>query len=398
MSFEPQKFFIGVMDFFSILLPGAILTWLFKDPVLAILSDEDGAAALDGAEAWIAFGIISYLAGHLLFLIGSWLDLVYDLLRRRTINRQIERALRGDDVSPRFVRAMVWLVFKRERDLAVARAGDIKEQALDPLSAANAVNTYQWSKAFLNAESPSALAAVQRVEADSKFFRCFTVLLLVLLLLWWWWQPHPVIAVVVLLVLLPLSFWRFMDQRFKATNQAYWFVIAITAQSAGKTEEQPDEPAKTRESEPGAGGVVYRERSGRIEYLLVEAKERKRRWAPPHGPMERGEKPRRAAVRHVHEQTGVWAAPEEDLGPHSWQIDDDTVTAGFFLMRHLANGVADDRRSRAWLPLEDACARASQEQITSLLIQADRRLELAKNEVPGSSSRRTQDPAAKTSG
>jgi hypothetical protein len=28
MNFDPQKLFIGLMDFFSILLPGALLTWL----------------------------------------------------------------------------------------------------------------------------------------------------------------------------------------------------------------------------------------------------------------------------------------------------------------------------------------------------------------------------------
>jgi len=31
MNFEPQKFFIGLMDFFSILLPGALLTYLLMD-------------------------------------------------------------------------------------------------------------------------------------------------------------------------------------------------------------------------------------------------------------------------------------------------------------------------------------------------------------------------------
>jgi hypothetical protein len=30
MNFEPQKFFIGLMDFFSILLPGALLTYLLR--------------------------------------------------------------------------------------------------------------------------------------------------------------------------------------------------------------------------------------------------------------------------------------------------------------------------------------------------------------------------------
>jgi hypothetical protein len=38
MSFEPEKFFIGLMDFFSILLPGALLTYL--------VMDETGSAVL----------------------------------------------------------------------------------------------------------------------------------------------------------------------------------------------------------------------------------------------------------------------------------------------------------------------------------------------------------------
>lgn len=33
MNLEPLKFFIGLMDFFSILLPGALLTCLLMDEV-----------------------------------------------------------------------------------------------------------------------------------------------------------------------------------------------------------------------------------------------------------------------------------------------------------------------------------------------------------------------------
>jgi hypothetical protein len=33
MNFEPQKFFIGMMNFFSILLPGSLLTWLLMGVV-----------------------------------------------------------------------------------------------------------------------------------------------------------------------------------------------------------------------------------------------------------------------------------------------------------------------------------------------------------------------------
>lgn len=37
MNFEPQKFFIGLMDFFSILLPGALLSWLLMGEVGSVV-------------------------------------------------------------------------------------------------------------------------------------------------------------------------------------------------------------------------------------------------------------------------------------------------------------------------------------------------------------------------
>lgn len=41
MNFEPQKLFIGLMNFFSILLPGALLTWLLMGEVgPAMLGDR----------------------------------------------------------------------------------------------------------------------------------------------------------------------------------------------------------------------------------------------------------------------------------------------------------------------------------------------------------------------
>lgn len=40
MTFDPQKLFIGLMDFFSILLPGALLTYLLMDDVGPILLGE----------------------------------------------------------------------------------------------------------------------------------------------------------------------------------------------------------------------------------------------------------------------------------------------------------------------------------------------------------------------
>ena len=51
MNFDPQKFFIGLMDFFSILLPGALLTYLLIGEVGPVVLG-DRYAKLVGAEAW----------------------------------------------------------------------------------------------------------------------------------------------------------------------------------------------------------------------------------------------------------------------------------------------------------------------------------------------------------
>lgn len=44
--------------------------------------------------AWAAFLFASYLFGHLVFLLGSWLDEFYDWARHHTLNTQIALLLR----------------------------------------------------------------------------------------------------------------------------------------------------------------------------------------------------------------------------------------------------------------------------------------------------------------
>ena len=90
MSFEPQIFFIGLMDFFSILPPGALLACLLMGEVGPVVLG-DRYVQLVGAQAWAAFLFASHLFGHLVFLLGSWVDDFYDWPRRHTLIAQIAR-------------------------------------------------------------------------------------------------------------------------------------------------------------------------------------------------------------------------------------------------------------------------------------------------------------------
>ena len=53
MNFNPQNFF-GLMDFFSILLPGALLTYLLMDEVGPVVLGSR-YTQLAGAQVWAAF-------------------------------------------------------------------------------------------------------------------------------------------------------------------------------------------------------------------------------------------------------------------------------------------------------------------------------------------------------
>ena len=151
------------MDFFSILLPGALLTYLLMGEVGPVVLGYEKYQAITGAEGVAVFIVTSYLLGHIVFLLGAWwLDELYDWVRRYTLNKQIVLLARRGRLLSRFARALIWLLFKRERNLAVDRAGKIKEKMLRGLAAKNAVNTFQWSKAVLNIDSPASLAVVQR--------------------------------------------------------------------------------------------------------------------------------------------------------------------------------------------------------------------------------------------
>ena len=141
MPVEPQKFYIGVIDFFSILLPGALLTYLLKDGVGPRIF---GASyhRIAGTEGWVVFLVSSYLLGHFSFLLGSWLfdDPVYDRIRGPSYEQQIRRLAKGKKLSSVLARWLAARFITRVSEQAVNQAVRIKEHYLDPLHASSTIN------------------------------------------------------------------------------------------------------------------------------------------------------------------------------------------------------------------------------------------------------------------
>ena len=383
MNFEPQKFFVGLIDFFSVLLPGSIVAFLLNAsgapaPLL------DALRSMEGSKGVAAFLVASYLLGHFIFLLGAWLDDAYDAARRVSRAVQIRRLAFRGRLTPRWQRALLWLAFRGEDDGAVNRAAEIKASFLDRLHARTTVNTFQWAKLHLSSEWPDALAVVQRFEADQKFFRSLSVVLLLVLLLavgsvavmaldgrdqppvvW----RQVITAIVLAVPLLILALWRYAEQRMKATRQAYWAVISLEARLARialpARAPRPDQPTH-------AGGIVYRTTERGVQYLLVEAKNDPRTWVLPKGHIERGEHPRVTAVREVLEETGVWAGIRGDgLDPIAYTGNGEEIRARYFLMEFLEQGrPADPDREHTWMG-KDAAVAALLEPSAGLILRAE---------------------------
>jgi len=373
MDIAPEKFFIGLVDFFSILLPGALLTYLLKDDAGACVLGPERYSRLAGTEGWAVFLFISYLAGHFIFLIGSWVldDHVYDPLRGATYIQLVKRLAEGKRLSPLARRLAGW-VFKEDVDDALRQVERIKRRQLAGLPGRSGINTFQWSKATLALNHAEALATVQRFEADSKFFRSFIIVLCVLIP----WElvsrrSEPVVAMLILIagaILFLLAFWRYKDQRVKATNQAYWFMITLEGGRAPAPETlQNEEKVLTR-----AGGVVVRRANNHLEYLLVQAKKNPQEWVLPKGHIEAGEPMPETAVREVREETGVWARIIDQLDDKSFTLNGEDVRVRFYLMEFQREEEPEEPgRDHLWLPLESAVSKATHEQSKELLSLAD---------------------------
>ncbi len=345
MNFEPQKFFIGLIDFFSILLPGALLTYVLKEN--GALSLFGNSFTIEESEGLAVFLFSSYLLGHFIFLIGAFFldDYVYDNIRNHTPAKQIEKIVKEKSVSNWFLRFLAGIFFTNYIDASIKKILKIKEYYLGPLDATSSINAFQWSKVRLNLEYPGVLTTIQRFEADSKFFRSFVVVLLVLL-------PFVIIngewgIIVISILMIVFALWRYINQRAKSIMQTYWHIITI---EANKTNGYRHVAVEHEDDITHAGGVVYKIEKNETKYLLVQAKNKPNEWVLPKGHIEQDESIEKAAVREIWEEAGVWAFIERPLKVVHLTVKDKKIPVQFYLMKKLTESikVKNDERKKKW--------------------------------------------------
>lgn len=198
MSFNPNTFYIGIIDLFAILLPGAIvvlaLNYYSQSYVEGFLQTNSNSSFYK--SFLLLFG--SYLFGHIVSQLSAYFDAVYDWNRKRTI---------GKDKR-----------LKKVKEIRVHQYGNNKEDM-------QLVNTFDWSVYKLQLEFPTAIEEIERYTADSKFFRgLFLIMAIMMIVLLIQGQPLPALNC---LFLATFSCMRYFRKRDKAISTAYKHVIFI---------------------------------------------------------------------------------------------------------------------------------------------------------------------------
>jgi hypothetical protein len=256
---KPSEFFIDVLDLFAVILPGAIVTFALR-AVLPLLPTSLGASifechALTGPPGWLAFGIASYVVGHIIFSLSARLDSIYDSLEGSRVSDALYEAVtkireKQEDAvraatsgaqgsAARSLGAIPWYLSPLAF-VVQARRADFGGGEAAPDHAMNALRT---SLSTLQMRHPGALTEVRRLEADSKFFR--SAVLLLFCFFWflvgrnvWLAVRHDVrgcigdfVSAVICWWFTRLSFARYCEQRKKSVERAYQLLVTSVAVS-----------------------------------------------------------------------------------------------------------------------------------------------------------------------
>jgi hypothetical protein len=209
---KPADFFIGVTDFFAVLLPGAALVYLLQPRVLA------GAPLAwlptTPTQAWVMFLVLAYIAGHLLHAFGSWL---------------LDKYINGRLYLPRFRPSHVRAAKLAKDPSALRKDTDAAETLLARVCLTTEIdstgtNYYDWCLSDVRVRSPAGATEVDRLQGDSKFFRSMVFVFLVAALVGFreaMWVSFGAVA------LTAFALWRFCDLRWTATKRVYEYYLLL---------------------------------------------------------------------------------------------------------------------------------------------------------------------------
>ncbi len=109
-------------------------------------------------------------------------------------------------------------------ELAFQCASKIKHLFLSEIER-KTVNTYQWSTSILTTMYPEAMIEVNRLVADSKFFRSIVVIIPIISAIFFE-SGNYYLSSIVLIFIIP-CYLRYYDRRLKSTTRAYQYIVML---------------------------------------------------------------------------------------------------------------------------------------------------------------------------
>jgi len=213
---KPSDFFLGVIDFFGVLLPGAFIVYLLQP----IIGTDITAMWLPTSptQGWVVFLVLAYIVGHLLHAVGSWLldEYVYGKLYLplwRSSHSQAAKLVRQDNPSA---------LHENKEAASTLLARVYLTTDANP----QGTNYYDWCLSDVRMNSPAGATEVDRVQADSKFFRSMVFVFLVAGFIGLgkclvWWVSAGALALAV------FAIWRFCKLRWTATKRVYEYYLLL---------------------------------------------------------------------------------------------------------------------------------------------------------------------------
>lgn len=161
-SVNPANLYVGVVELFSILLPGAILTFLLcwtpflSKHIVATEFTHNRPPDIPGIRA-IAFAVVSYVTGHFLRALGYFVMVpLFEDYHARSLEKRRRSTAEPINQPP-------------------PAATRLKTKINDIVGAENSPEErFRWSMAYLSYYSPQATARLDSLDAACKFFRNLT--------------------------------------------------------------------------------------------------------------------------------------------------------------------------------------------------------------------------------
>ena len=152
MSDTPGDYYIGIVDFFGVLVPGAVAVCLLTLQNHALATRIETSLNLGGSQGIVAFTVVSYLAGYLFHVTSLALDRLTAQVQHR------------------------W--FKKFHQRLLSRTSELMNQCLEE-GDRGLVRPLAWALANIRNDFPAWAADVERLDAHSALF-CSMCLVLTL--------------------------------------------------------------------------------------------------------------------------------------------------------------------------------------------------------------------------